>query len=318
MLIRHVCAETTLFYIRPALFSHILTIIAPVFGVILLGYFYSLWRNQQAHHDMVGINRVSMDLFCPFLIFCALSSKQFDLVANASLVLAGALVALGSGLLAWPIARWAGYDSKTFLPPMMYNNCGNMGLPLATLAFGEVGLSAAVALFMACNLVYFSAGIYLIRRGHPEYRSNPWQLFANPMMLAMAAGTVCAIANWHLPPAVFNAFKMVGDACIPLMLFALGIRMSDINFASWRIGIAGAIVCPLSGLFSAWLIHLVLPLTSAQIAQLYLFASLPPAVFCFMVAQQYQQEPDKVAAIVLIGNAAATVFVPLGLWLGIR
>ncbi len=296
----------------------ILAIIAPVFGVILLGYFYSLWRRQQAHHDMVGINRVSMDIFCPFLIFCALSSKQFDLLANSSLVIAGALVALGSGLLAWPIARWAGYDSKTFIPPMMYNNCGNMGLPLATLAFGEVGLSAAVALFMACNLVYFSVGIYLIRRGHPEYHDNPWQLLYNPMMLAMAAGTFCALADWHLPGNVFSALKMVGDACIPLMLFALGIRMSDINLASWRIGMAGAIVCPLSGLICAWLISLLIPLSATQTGQLYLFAALPPAVFCFMVAQQYKQEPDKVAAIVLIGNAAAMVFVPLGLWLGIR
>lgn len=298
--------------------AHIITIIAPVFGVILLGYVYSLWRRQQAHQDMAAINRVSMDLFCPFLIFCALSSKQFDIASNTYLLLAGALVALGSGLLAWPVARWAGYDVKTFVPPMMYNNCGNMGLPLATLAFGEPGLSAAVALFMACNLIYFSVGIYLIRRGHPEHRENPWHILRNPMMLAMAAGTLCAVADWHLPPTVFNALKMIGDACIPLMLFALGIRMSDINFSSWRIGFAGAIVCPLSGIACAWLLSNSLPLSPTQIAQLYLFASLPPAVFCFMVAQQYNQEPDKVAAIVLLGNAVATVFVPLGLWLGIR
>ncbi len=297
---------------------HLFAIIAPVFGVIFLGYLYALWRSQQAHLDMAAINRVSMDLFCPFLIFCALSSKHFVIGDNLYLLLAGALVALGSGLLAWPLARWAGYDVKTFLPPMMYNNCGNMGLPLAALAFGEAGLSAAVALFMACNLVYFSVGIYLIRQGHPQHSESPWQILINPMMLAMAAGTFCALADWHLPTSVFQAFKMTGDACIPLMLFALGIRMSDINLTSWRIGLAGAVVCPLSGLICACLLSYWLPLSPAQLAQLYLFAALPPAVFCFMVAQQYHQEPDKVAAIVLLGNAAATVFVPLGLWLGIR
>jgi predicted permease len=41
-------------------------------------------------------------------------------------------------------------------------------------------------------------------------------------------------------------------------------------------------------------------------------------VFCFMVAEQYQQEPEKVAAIVLLGNLLAVVFVPAGLWLGMR
>lgn len=51
---------------------------------------------------------------------------------------------------------------------------------------------------------------------------------------------------------------------------------------------------------------------------MFLFAALPPAVFCFMVAENYGQEPDKVAAIVLLGNLAALVFVPLGLWMGLK
>jgi predicted permease len=62
----------------------------------------------------------------------------------------------------------------------------------------------------------------------------------------------------------------------------------------------------------------MLTLTPVQRGQMYLFASLPPAVFCFMVAEQYQQEPDKVASIVLLGNLAALVFVPTGLWFGLR
>jgi hypothetical protein len=37
-----------------------------------------------------------------------------------------------------------------------------------------------------------------------------------------------------------------------------------------------------------------------------------------MVAEQYQQEPDKVASIVLLGNLAALAFVPAGLWMGLR
>jgi predicted permease len=45
---------------------------------------------------------------------------------------------------------------------------------------------------------------------------------------------------------------------------------------------------------------------------------LPPAVFCFMVAERYRQEPDKVASIVLLGNLAALAFVPVGLWMGLQ
>jgi hypothetical protein len=37
-----------------------------------------------------------------------------------------------------------------------------------------------------------------------------------------------------------------------------------------------------------------------------------------MVAEQYRQEPGKVASIVLIGNMMSVAFVPLGLALALR
>jgi predicted permease len=111
--------------------------------------------------------------------------------------------------------------------------------------------------------------------------------------------------------------KMLGDACIPLMLFALGVRMLDVSLKSWNIGLMGAIVCPIAGLAVALLLDQFISLTAEQRGQMFLFASLPPAVFCFMVAEQYKQEPDKVASIVLLGNLAALLFVPVGLWMGL-
>ncbi len=305
---------------KPSLeiFERIIAIILPVFIIIGLGYAYARYKGAGVQADMVSVNRISMDVLCPLLVFTALAAKDFDVLHNAWLILAGVLIALGSGLLAWPVARFFGYDVRSFVPPMMYNNCGNMGLTLAALAFGASGLSAAVALFMACNLVYFTLGILIIGRGHPDHKDSPFKFLVSPMMLSMMAGMLFALLQWHLPPFLFIALKMTGDACIPLMLFALGVRMLDISFASWRIGLAGAIVCPLAGLIVALLLDGVLPLNAAQRGQMYLFAALPPAVFCFMVAEQYQQEPDKVASIVLLGNLAALLFVPLGLWLGLR
>lgn len=70
---------------------------------------------------------------------------------------------------------------------------------------------------------------------------------------------------------------------------------------------------------SVWrVLSCVRSLGTVQRGQMYLFATLPPAVFCFMVGERYQQEPDKVAAIVLLGNLAAIGFVPVGLWFGLR
>ena len=299
------------------MFERIFGIILPVLVVIGVGYVYARLRGESVRTDMVPVNRVSMEVLCPLLIFTALAAKDFDVAHNVSLIAAGVLISLGSGLLAWPLARLLGYDPRSFVPPMMYNNCGNMGLPLAALAFGQAGLSAAVALFMAANLVYFSVGIKIIETGRSGRRSSFFKFMASPMMLAMMGGMVFAVLKLRLPAPLQIALKMLGDACIPLMLFSLGVRMMDVSFRSWRIGLVGAIACPLTGLACAGLLDLVLPLSTMQRGQMYLFASLPPAVFCFMIAEQYRQEPDKVASIVLLGNLASLAFVPLGLWLGL-
>lgn len=296
--------------------ERILGIILPVFFIIAVGYGYARLRGERVRSDMLSVNRVSMDVLCPLLIFSALAAKDFDLARSGTLILAGVIISLGSGLIAWPVARLFGYDARTFVPPMMYNNCGNMGLPLAALAFGSAGLSAAVALFMACNLIYFSVGIKIIESGRHQ-RTPFWKFLVSPMMLAMAIGMVFAIFHISLPAPLMTALKMLGDACIPIMLFALGVRMLDVNFKSWHIGLVGAVVCPVGGLIVAWMLDQVMPMNDMQRGQMYLFAALPPAVFCFMVAEQYKQEPDKVASIVLLGNLAALAFVPVGLWMGL-
>lgn len=297
-------------------FHRIAGIILPVFLIIAAGYAYSRLRGEVIKSDMVALNRISGEMLCPLLLFSALAAKEFDVVANLPLLLAGVLIALGSGLVAWPIARLFGYDVRTFVPPMIYNNCGNMGLPLAVLAFGPAGLSEAVAMFMACSLVYFTVGIRIMESGRPGPRRATLRMFANPMMLAMSAGMLFAAFKLTLPSIFMQALRMLGEASIPLMLLALGVRMADVNLRSWRIGLVGAAVCPLAGLAVAAALDQLLPLSAMQRGQMYLFASLPPAVFCFIVAENYKQEPDKVAAIVMLGNAAALAFVPLGLWMG--
>ena len=109
---------------------------------------------------------------------------------------------------------------------------------------------------------------------------------------------------------------MVGDASIPLMLISLGVRLAEARWDEWRLGVVGGLVCPLTGIALAGLLMPVLGLDPTQQGLLFLFGCLPPAVLNFMVAEQYGQEPGKVASIVLIGNMMAVLFVPLGLVAG--
>jgi len=297
--------------------EHIGSIILPVFAIIAIGYGYARWRGEVVRSDMASVNRVSMEVLAPLMVFSALAAKDFDLVHNGWLILASVLISLGSGVLAWPVARLLGYDKRTFLPPMMYNNGGNMGVPLMLLAFGPESLSAAVALFTAATFIYFSVGVKMLQAGRTTRPGSFLKLLNSPIMMAMILGVLFALLHIPVPKPLLSAMKLLGEASIPIMLFALGVRMMDISFKSWHIGLVGAATCPLVGLAVALLLDQLLPLTSAQRGQMFLFAALPPAVLCFMVAEQYRQEPDKVASIVLLGNLAALVFVPVGLWLGL-
>jgi malate permease and related proteins len=301
-----------------ALFERILEIILPVFLMVGIGYLYARMRGEQAKADIIAVNRVTMDVLCPLLVFTALAAKDFDIVNNVPLILAGVLISLGSGFLGWPVARILGYEARSFVPPMMFNNCGNMGLPLSVLTFGAAALPSAVALFMACTLVFFSVGIKVIEAGRHDIHTSFFKFLISPMMIAMIAGIIISITRASLPEPLFTAMKLLGDTSIPIMLLALGVRMIDVSFKCWHIGLAGAIVCPVAGLVIAWLLDGLLPLNAIQRGQMYLFAALPPAVLCYVVAEQYNQEPEKVAAIVLLGNLSALVFVPIGLWLGLR
>jgi predicted permease len=301
-----------------AILERILSIILPVLIIVTLGYGYARMRGETVTSDMGGVNRVSMGVLAPLLVFTALAGKDFSLAQHGALIIAGVVISLGSGVLAWPIARYFGYDLRTFLPPMMYNNCGNMGLPLAVLAFGAAALPAAVALFVASTMIYFTVGIHILQKNPSAGKAERYRFLLSPMMLGMVAGILSSLIGVVWPGPLFHALKMLGEACIPLMLFALGVRMREVSLRSWRIGLVGAAVCPITGLAIAALLDGVLTLEPQQRAMMYLFAALPPAVLCFMLAEQYRQEPDKVASIVLLGNISSLVFVPVGLWLGLR
>ena len=103
-----------------------------------------------------------------------------------------------------------------------------------------------------------------------------------------------------------------------MALLSLGARLADASFGDWKIGVIGGVFRPLAGLAIATLLAGLLDLDPTQQGLLILFGSLPPAVFNFMVAEQFDQEPRKVASIVLIGNLLAIAFVPLGLGIALR
>jgi predicted permease len=282
----------------------LLAILFPIFGIVAAGYFYA----RRHKPEMAVANRLNMDVFVPALVFAAMAGKSFDLVAFAPLALGGFLVLAGCGLLAWPLARLLGIQSKTLVPPMMFNNSGNIGLPLAVLAWGEHALAAAVILFMVENTLHFSFGARLL-----DPKTRLLTLWRIPVVFAAIAGLTVAMFKIPIWQPLVIAIKMLGDVSVPLLLFSLGVRMTDVSFSEWKVATGSAILRPIAGMLIATGVIQLLGLKGLEAAMLLVFGALPPAVLNFLFAERYKQEPQRVASIVLIGNLAALVFLPLAL-----
>ncbi len=276
----------------------------PIYALVAIGYVYG----RRKRPDMGVANQLNMEIFVPALIFAALASKAFDIAQNLPLLLGATVVVLGTGLLAWPMARLLGVATNTFVPPMMFKNAGNMGLPLAVLAFGEEALPAAVILFLVSNLMHYSLGTWML-----DHRARLWNLWRVPVIAAALAGLAVSVLHFPLWQPLWLGVKMLGDVSIPLLLFSLGVRLADSRHGDWKLSIAGAITTPLAGLMVALPVIHLFGLEGRDAAMLILFGALPPAVLNYIFAEQYRQEPERVASIVLVGNAASLLIIPLTL-----
>jgi len=284
--------------------SRIVAIVFPIFVIVMIGFVYG----RRHRPDMTLANRLNMQIFLPALIFMALAGKSFDLADKAQFALGAAVVVAGSGVLTWGVARVMGFDPRTLVPPSMFNNVGNMGLPLLLLTFGQPVLGAAVVLMLVVTVAQFSLGIWLL-----SGRFELSMFWREPLLVAAALGIAASLGAFTVWPPLMAAVKLLGDVSIGLMILALGVRLSGARLGAWRIGVVGAVVTPLTGMGIAWLFGELAGLDRRAADILFVFGALPPAVSSFIFAEQYQQEPDKVASIVMIGNALALFFVPLAL-----
>ena len=281
---------------------HTAEIIFPVFALVALGLGYG----KIVRVGLDSLNRINLDIFLPSLIFLSLAQSRGDAAELLWIALGGAGIMLGSGIVAWPISRALGAPTAVFVPPMMFTNYGNIGLPLIALAFGRDALPIAVALFIVGNALHLTVGFKMLSG---QIRAR--EILSTPMLLATALGFAVRFADFSLPPLLETPLRMAADAAIPLMLFALGARMAKADIGDFRIAAWGALICPLTGLICWLAIAPFLPIDGEARKILALFAILPPAVLNYIFAERFGVAPRMVASIVLIGNMFAFITLPI-------
>ncbi|MBS1208367.1 MAG: transporter [Proteobacteria bacterium] len=284
--------------------ERIISILFPVFAITAIGYFVSLRRKP----DMAQVNQLIADVFVPALVFGALAGRDFHIYEYRWLALALLLVTMVCGVVAFGLARLLKISHRTLVPPMMFSNSINLGVPVAVLAFGDRALQPAIVLFLVSSLVHYSYGLWLL--DHKARLSQMWRV---PSLLAMLAGLAVSLLGIQVWQPAVMALRMLGDICIPLMLFALGVRMTDISFKGWNVGVISGLVRPAAGMLLSFGVAELLGLKGFEEGLLVIYGALPPAVMNYIFAERYNAEPERVASIVLIGNLLSIGVLPVAL-----
>lgn len=287
----------------------ILEITLPIFIVALVGFVYS----RTVRPDLGGANQLVVDIALPILIFTSLSTKDFQPAQAGWFSAALVALILLSGALAYPWVRFTGSTWRAVLPCVMFTNVGPVGIPLVVLAYGPTGLAPAVILLVLSNILQFTLGVGLMS-GRVDWR----MVYANPLVWSTVLGLGFAQMQWSLPLWAQTPLNMIGSILVPMMLLSLGARLSTSKVEDAKAGLITAVVTLATRLLACFLILQFIALQGVERGALILFACLPSAVFNFLLADRFQQSPNQVASMVIIGHVASLIALPLGIWLAFR
>lgn len=282
--------------------SQIFSVIAPVFLIAGLGF---LWAKRGMPFDNTTISSLVMNVGSPCLVFSSLTRIQlegsaFTSVLMASLgILAGALV-LGAGLLL--LLR---QPMRTFLPSLVHPNTGNMGLPLALMAFGDTGLALGISYFFVNSVSQYTLGLTI-----SSGRFSPALLIRQPIIWAVVFALLAREADIVVPDFLANTTQLAGGLVIPAMLLMLGNSLASLKIAG--LGIASVIaVARLALGFGLGLAMISLLKLEHDVAGVVIMqATMPAAVFNYVFAERYGQQPEKVAAVILISTVISFLTLP--------
>ena len=285
------------------MFLEILTVIAPVGILSAIGF---AWDRKGLPFDTNMVAYLVTNLGAPCLVVSTLLANRPDPDVIFSMGLAALLVVVAVALVAGIGLRLSGQPIKVYLPALTFPNSGNIGIPLCLFAFGDEGLTLSVAFFAVMALTQFTLGIS-IAAGRLSARA----VLANPVLWAALLSIVLLVADAELPRLLSGSIDTLVGIVIPLMLMSLGVSLSRLKpNALMRSTIYSVLRLVLglgAGIFVAWLLDLDGVARAAVIIQ----TAMPTAVFNYLFAVRYDNQPSEVAGIVVVSTLLSFLTLPL-------
>lgn len=305
----------------------LITIVAPVFAIILCGFIARRW-------DSIGAAAVSE--LNKFVVYLALPALLFDVMANASwhdLYQPGFVAAFGlacgavffatvgiSLLIGRPLAS-AGIDGLLG----SYANTAYMGFPLFLTLYGQDSLVPVTIASIITVCVLFASAIVLTETGsHSE--PHPLRLALkvagalarNPLLVAPVAGALYNATGLPVPVAAETFLKLLGGAASPAALVVIGLYLAGPRSMSAREAWTAAGLSVVKLLVQpalTWSLAVLIGVTPRLAVMAALLAALPTGTGPFMLAELYRRPAAVTSAVILISTLASLLTLPLVMWL---
>ena len=217
-------------------------------------------------------------------------------------VLAYGGVTLASAALVW----LNGLEMRTFLAPVIFGNTGNLGLPLAMFAFGELGLGYAVVVFAIMAIWSFTFGIWVVSGGGALDK-----VLREPLVWATLLGGLFLWNGWETPTFLTNTLTLIGQMAIPLMLITLGVAVARLTPGrlgqAVLISLAKLVLCTAI----AWTVGRLMRLDDVAFAVLVLQVATPVAVTSYLLAEKYGADAQSVASLVVVSTLISVGAIPV-------
>jgi len=291
-----------------SLTQQLIGILVPIFALAGIG---AGWRLLNIPFDREFVTRVVMNIGTPCLILNTLLNLTLPLEQFTAILLAAVMVLLVVSVVAFGVVCGLGLPVRSFVPPLVFGNTGNTGLPLCLFAFGQDGLGLGIAFYIVGSSAQFIVAP-LFQSARPAWRT----LFTTPVIYAAVLGLGLMTADIAVPGWIERLIGLLAGLAIPLMMIAMGYSLAGFRVArlptALGLGLtrlalgfgAGLAICTLLGLEG--LVRNVVILQSA----------MPAAVFNYLLAARYNRHPEDVAGIVLVSSVIAAAALPLLLgWL---
>lgn len=290
--------------------TQILTVTAPVFCIVALGYFWARWHQT---FDSETLTNLVVKIATPCLVFTNLTHLTVDLDTIVTMATAAALALILSAAIGATVLKFARLPQHTYLASLMHPNTGNIGLPLALMAFGEEGLALAVAYFIVISISQYTIG-YGIAAGQVSVK----RFFQQPLLYAVLVSLVVVYFNVQIPIWIAKTTDLMGGLVIPALLMVLGYALAGLKVSDFKLALYLSITRLITGLIVSSIIINILNLTGTPAGVVFLLSVMPIAVFNLVFAKYFDRSPDKVAGVIFTSTLLVFLLLPGLVWIAIQ